>query len=152
MTIEETRRRAYLDALGFDVWLLKPAEAGPGRLQLAPGEGSVLLVCANAEDSASRLAGDIVRALAGKCVWAWPEPESGGDNPTLADAIGDRLFTRVCLFGPELAENLLPRQRPEVIGSAAVSVFPELQSLAVRGEAKRRFWESILPFLPDSAH
>jgi hypothetical protein len=56
------QRRAYLDAMGIDVWLERQAEPVWDRLVLGPGAGSTLLVCNDPEDAASALAADIVRA------------------------------------------------------------------------------------------
>ena len=70
----ETRRRAYLEALGFDVWLARPPAPEPGALSVGPGSGSTLLVCDAAADSTPDLAKDLARALGGEPTWAWLEP------------------------------------------------------------------------------
>lgn len=139
----EARRRAYLEALGVEVWLAKPPEPGPGRLVVGPGDGSTLLVCATPEACADKLAADIVRALGRDPVWAWPDPDGQPDRPTIEQAVGDRLFTRLLVFGEGLARELFGRKPPEVLHSAAVRVAPDLSELAVRGTAKQALWRLI---------
>jgi hypothetical protein len=99
--VNEARRRAYLEALGFDVWVARSAAPGGGaqpaasfdapleasfdaladhqhgRIQVGSGRGSTLLVCSSAADSASKFAADVVRALGGDPAWAWPIRDLG---------------------------------------------------------------------------
>jgi hypothetical protein len=99
--VNEARRRAYLEALGFEVWVARSAApaggARPaalfdapleapfdtladhqhGRIQVGSGRGSTLLVCSSAADSASKFAADVVRALGGDPAWAWPIRDLG---------------------------------------------------------------------------
>lgn len=139
----EARRRAYLEAMGYDVWLAKPPGPDPVRLVVGPGEGGDLLICAAPEASGSKLAADIVRALGSDPVWAWPDPGGDPARPTLEDAVADRLFTHLLVFGDELARALFGAGAPDVIGSSAVRVAPEMDELAVRGDAKRALWRLI---------
>jgi len=149
--MNEARRRAYLEAMGFDVWVSKHAAAaagaetaaGPARLVIGPGAGSTLLVCPGPEAIAGRLAADIVRAVGSDPVWAWPDPDAATQGPTLADAVGDRLFTRLMVFGESLADALFGGPAPEVLGSSAVGVAPGLDDLAERPEARRALWRLI---------
>ena len=149
--MNEARRRAYLEAMGFDVWVSKhaavaagaEAEAGPARLVIGPGAGSMLLVCPGPETIAGRLAADIVRAVGNDPVWAWPDPDAGTQGPTLAEAVADRLFTRLVVFGDSLAATLFGGSTPEVLGSSAVGVAPGLDDLDARPEARRALWRLI---------
>jgi len=147
--MNETRRRAYLEAMGFDVWVSKQAAAaveagaGPARLVIGPGAGSTLLVCPGPEAIAGRLAADIVRTVGSDPVWAWPDPDAATRGPTLAEAVGDRLFTRLVIFGESLAAALLGAPAPEVLGSSAVAVAPGLDDLAASPEARRALWRLI---------
>ena len=50
----ESRRQAYLEAMGLDVWVMKPAPSLLDRLVLRPGEGGTLLLCSQPEDTAGR--------------------------------------------------------------------------------------------------
>lgn len=143
--MKEARRRAYLDALGFDVWSLKPPEPLFGRLQIRPGQGNTLLICAEPEATATRFAGDIVRALAGEAVWACPDPGGSPDSPTLEQAIADGLFTRVVFFGTGLGRQFIKGEMPRVIGSASITESDDLDELAVRGNAKKALWDSLSP-------
>jgi len=139
----ESQRRAYLDAMGFDLWSTKPPEPEFDRLLFQPGEGSTLLICDAPEATATRIAGDIVRALAGGVVWAWPDPEGSPQNPTLEQAVGQYLFTRVVLFGSGLARQVFRGDAPLVMGSASITVSDGLDELAVRGNAKQIFWKQL---------
>ncbi len=149
--MNEARRRAYLEAMGFDVWVSKQAAvasgseaaAGPARLVIGPGAGSMLLVCPGPEAIAGRLAADIVRTVGRDPVWAWPDPDAGGQGPTLAEAVADRLFTQLLVFGDSLAATLFGGPAPEVLGSSAVGVGPGLDDLAERPEARRALWRLI---------
>ena len=139
----ESQRRAYLDALGLEVWSIKPPEPQFDRLLLQPGEGSTLLICNAPEATATRLAGDIVRALAGKVIWAWPDPAGSPQSPTLEQAVGQYLFTRVVLFGDSLARQMFGGDAPLVTASASITVCDGLDELAVRGNAKRLLWKQL---------
>lgn len=139
----ETRRRAYLEAMGLDVWEMKPAAPLADRLVLQPGEGDTLLLCREPEESAQRIAGDISRTLGQEVVWAWPDPEGKEENATLDQAIGQFLFTRVVIFGESLARHVCQGKTPQVIGSARVLVTREVDELAVSGNAKQSFWQLL---------
>ncbi len=139
----ESQRRAYLDALGFDVWVARPAEPARDRLVISPGQGSILLVCGSATASVTKLAGDIARALGASPVWAWPDPEAGPDSPTVEEAVIERMFTRVIVFGAGLGEQLFGGAIPETLVSSAVNVTATLDDLAVRGSLKKGLWRLL---------
>lgn len=139
----EAQRRAYLEALGVDVWIARQPPADRGRLGLATGRGSTLLICPTVADSSTELARDLARALGGDPVWAWLDPGPGEDGHELGDVVADRLITRVFLFGPEPARALFRGPPPEILGSATVSVLPGLDELAVRGTAKQAVWRQL---------
>ncbi len=139
----EARRRAYLEAMGYDVWVARPPGPGPARLVVGPGVGGDLLVCASPDESSGKLAADISRALGGDPSWAWPDPNGENGGPTVEEAVADRLFTHLIVFGAELANALFGAQPPDVLGSSAVRVAPALDELAVRGTAKCAFWRLI---------
>ena len=141
--MSETRRRAYLEAMGFDVWIARPPDPEPERLVIGAGAGSTLLVCALPEDSATKLAGDITRALGDEPVWAWPDPQDRPDNPSLPDAVEKQLFTQVIIFGNDLTGRLLGGRIPEVLGSSAVAVCSDLDELAGRAPAKKALWQVL---------
>jgi hypothetical protein len=139
----ESRRRAYLDAMGLNIWTLKPPPPQPDRLELQAGNGETLLLCQEPDETATRIAGDIERVLAHGVVWAWPDPEGKAEHDTLEQAIGLHLFTRVIVFGDALARRVFQGDTPQVMGSARVLVTPGLDELAVRGSAKQRFWQQL---------
>ena len=146
----ESRRRAYLEALGFEVWVARPPPPERGRLVLAPDPAAILLVCGEPEDMATRFAGDVIRALGGRASWGWPDNVGGAESVSLADAIGDRLITQVIVFGSAPARWLFGEEIPEIVGSATVGVAPSLGDLAGSGPAKRSLW-GLLQGLPDRA-
>lgn len=139
----ESRRLAYLDAMGFDLWSAKPPAPEMGRLLLQTGEGRVLLICEGPDATATRIAADISRALAGDVVWAWPDPSAGPESLTLEEAVGKYLFTRAVLFGAGLGHSLFRGDAPLVTGTAPITICDSLDELAVRGEAKRAFWMQL---------
>lgn len=139
----ESRRRAYLDAMGFDIWSVKPPEPEPDRLVLQPGDGDTLLVCEGPDVTASRFAGDLARVLEGKTVWSWPDCEGRSDSPSLEGAVEQFLFTRVVFFGEKLVRNLFKGKVPAVVGSARIIIAPDIEELAVRGTAKFAFWNQL---------
>jgi len=136
----EARRRDYLEALGIDVWLSRPEAAARDRLLIGAGQGSTLLICESPAATAGKLATDIARALGEEPVWAWPDPDVGDGSETLEEAIADRLFTRVIVFGKANGGLLFHGEVPAVLGSAAVNLVPGLDDLAVRGSGKQALW------------
>ena len=177
--MSEARRRAYLAAMGFDVWLARSTDAPPGRepgaemdvryaaqadeaadggadegagaqrgrIQVGPGRGSTLLVCASAADSASKFAADLVRALGGDPAWAWPVRgvgrSGGGGSLTLEEAIGARLITRVFVFGGDTESWLFAGEIPPLVGSATVTSLAGLAEISRQGAAKRALWRCL---------
>jgi hypothetical protein len=141
----DARQRAYLEAMGFDVWVTRPAPSVQNRLALAPGQGSTLLVCACAADRETVLAADIARAVGDDPAWGWPDPAGRPDAPTLEQAIENELITRVVIFGRETAERLLGAEVPAVLKSSAVAVAAGLDELATRGTAKQALWQLLDP-------
>lgn len=138
----EARQRAYLEAMGFDVWLAKPPPPDWSRLVIGPGEGSTLLVCESPQASSTTMAGDITRALGNDPAWAWPDPDPTAGTP-LEEAIGNRLFTRLIVFGEDLAVKMFGGDVPSVMVSSSISVAPGLDELVVRGTAKQTLWRII---------
>ena len=161
--MSEARRRAYLAAMGFDVWVARStdtaiggphaapsgpeADAGRGRIQVGPGRGSTLLVCASAADSASKFAADVVRVVGGDPPWAWPirgvGRGAGGDGFTLEEAVGARLITRVFVFGDDAGSQLFRNGLPRVVGTATVTPLAALGEISLRGAAKRALWRCL---------
>ena len=139
----ESRRQAYLEAMGLEVWAIRPPPPQFDRLALQPGKGQTLLLCQEPEETAQRIAGDIARALDQDVVWAWPDPEGEAEDASLQDAISQHLFTRVIVFGATLATRVCKGEVPRVIGSASILVTGSVNDLAVRGSAKQAFWEEL---------
>lgn len=144
----EARRRAYLEAMGLDVWLPRRAAAegqATGLLRLGPGEGSTLVVCAEAAESAGKFAGDLARALGAEPVWAWPDRDGGGDGVSLPDIIDSRLITRVLLLGGTTIGWLFPDKVPVTVGSAAIARVAAMDELTLSGSAKQNLWHCMRP-------
>jgi len=141
--MSEPLRRAYLEAMGLDVWVARPPRPQRDRLLVCPGQGSTLLICQSAEESVTKLAGDIARALGQQLVWAWPDEAGMPDSPTVEQAVVQQLFTRIIVFGPALANQLFKGDIPQVLVSSMVSVTSGLDELAVNGTVKQAFWISL---------
>lgn len=139
----ESRRRAYLEAMGFDIWSARPHHPDSNRLVLQAGDGDTLLICDSAELAAGAFAGDVSRALGGGAVWAWPDPEGRPESIPLEEAVGQYLFTRVVLFGARPGMLLFKGEVPVVVGSARVLVADSLEVLAANGGAKQMFWKQV---------
>lgn len=141
----ESQRRAYLEALDITVWLQKPAvddsmQAGSPRLTMEPGSGSTLLLCRDPGEKAAPVAVDICRYLGDDAVWGWPDPEQVPSNPSVGEAIDQRLFTRVVIFGAKLAERLFGDAVPPILRSAQVIVCADLDELALGGACRKSLW------------
>jgi len=139
----EPQKQAYLEAMGFDIWVARPPEPRWDRLALGPGQGSTLLVCPSPQHTSSRLAGDIARILGGDPVWAWPDPEGSPEMPSLEQAVEDRLFTQVVVFGEKAAARVFGKRVPDHVVSSAVLVAADLDELATRGTAKQALWSFL---------
>jgi len=157
------RQQAYLDAMEIGVWTLRetvtqPVSSSPvpsqltssperhstdktPRLKLGPGSGGILLICAVDTDSASRLATDISRALGTVPVWAWPDADSAAVE--LANAVEDKLFTTVAIFGNELAAQFFDGELPASLNSAKVVLLPVMHDLQSGAEARQALWTSL---------
>lgn len=136
----EARKQAYLEAMGFDIWVAKPPPPEWDRLIVRPGQGSTLLVCSSSEQCASLLGGDITRAIGSDPVWAWPDPAGSQDSPRLEEVVRDGLFTRVIVFGEKAADRMFGSRVPDVIISSVVSVAADIEELEIRGTAKQALW------------
>ena len=139
----ETRRRAYLEVMGYDIWSAKPAQPDANRLLLQPGNGDVLMVCDAPNVSAGPLAEDIARALGDNVVWAWSDPEGRPENPTLEEAIEQQLFSRVILFGSTLPNRFFKNEIPLVLGSARIVSTHSLDDLLMQGSARLSLWKQL---------
>jgi hypothetical protein len=154
------RQQAYLDAMEIGVWTLReevcpsvssasvptqpnsspatsPTDKIPG-LKLGSGSGGILLICAADTDSASRLATDISRALGNVPVWAWPNADN--DAVELTNAVEDKLFTTVAIFGNELATQFFDGELPDRLNSAKVVLLPAMHDLQSGAEARQALW------------
>jgi DNA polymerase III psi subunit len=146
------RQQAYLDAIGIEVWSLREplsppisdtasaTEDAPG-LKLSSGNGGILLVCAADVDSANRLANDISRALGSSPVWSWLDFESTAVK--LADAIDEKLFTTVAIFGDDLAAQFFEGGLPASLNSANLVLLPSMQEIQSRADARKSLWVTL---------
>lgn len=139
----EERRKAYLEAMGYDVWIARPPPPKPGSLVFSSGTGSILLICDEPSSCATKLSGDIARALGQDPVWAWPASDDGQVSELLEDAVSDRLLTDVLVFGDGLARDLFRGAPPELLASAKVSVTSGMDELTVSGDARKGLWALI---------
>lgn len=139
----ELRRRAYLEALGIDIWLARSEQSAGAALTIKPGQGSVLLIADSPSACAGELAADIQRSLGGDAVWAWPVQPGEGAGEGLDNAIRQQLFTRVVVFGKDIAGQVLGDEPPVVLLSSAITVSLRLEELAFDGQAKRSLWADL---------
>jgi hypothetical protein len=162
------RRHAYLQALGIQAWTLRSAPraapapalqpgpemtgAGSGPelreppaathgIVIGPGSGDTLLLCGRSADAATPLAADIVRSLAGEPVWSWLADAAAPGIP-LQQAISERLFTRVVVFGPGLLPPAMAGDAT-VIGSARLVQVDSIAALSGSGAARRNLWLAL---------
>lgn len=148
-SVRQTRQRAYLDAMGIPVWLPRettstietPAADFALSLKLGPGSGGVLLICATATDSASKLAADISRLLGSVPVWSWPD--NGADAVKPAVAVDENLFTTIAVFGTELAEQFFGSKLPANLNSASLILLPSMRDLEAHAQARRTLWADL---------
>jgi len=144
----ESQRRAYLEALDIVVWLRKPAiddtaPANTQRLTMEPGSGSTLLLCRDGGEKMSPVAADIYRYLGDDAVWGWPDPDQHPSNPSVTEAVDQRLFTRVVVFGAKLAERLFENAVPSILRSAQVIVSDDLDELSLAGPSRKSLWRKL---------
>lgn len=140
----QSRQKAYLDAMGIPVWVLRDGNASSHEtldVQLGPGSGQVLLLSSTLNESAGRLAADIARSLRSEPVWGWPATDEPGLN--LQDAVKERLLTHIVVFGTDAAAQMIDRSASELLGSAIVVRAPSLSDLKTSVAERRKFW-SIL--------
>jgi hypothetical protein len=156
----QASRHAYLQALGIDVWVPRAATANMARsriepdelsevpasfergLHIGPGDGNTLLLCTTAAEAATRLAADIARCLDHEPVWSWPMAEEAGQGISLGQAIEQRLFTRVLVFGPQL-EEFVSGAAAQVIASARILRTRPITELIASAAAKRTLWSEL---------
>lgn len=161
------RRNQYLGAMGIDIWVPRasatpasrptPSEetavvqpdmimacgsASGGRVVLGPGAGSTLLLCGTPGEAATALAADIARSLGSEHVWSWPAPDESAPGMPLEQAIAERLFTRLLVFGHDL---LAPATDPvvQVIGSARLIRLDSIPVLVKSGAARHALWLAL---------
>jgi DNA polymerase III psi subunit len=143
----DTRQQSYLDAMGIDVWTLRDSapetlpvaeKVSAPRLKLGPGKGGTLLICAGADESAGKLANDISRLLGSVPVWAWPHSSESG--PLLEDAVCERLFTTVAIFGHDLASRFFGTEPPVSLNTSRVVLLPGLSKLENSPDARKSLW------------
>ena len=158
------RRNAYLHALGIDVWVPRAGadkatfvHPEPGAvselpvslahgLHIGPGDGNTLLLCNGPAEAATQLAADIARCLDGEPVWSWPVPAEAEPGISLQQAIEQRLFTRVLVFGQELGgfvSELASGSDAQVIASARILRTRSITELAGSPVAKRTLWSEL---------
>lgn len=166
MTVTQTRstrmlnqrQQSYLEAMDIEVWRLRqdplpapstPSETqvlesevqgGPG-LKLCPGNGGVLLVCEADTDSSSRLANDIGRALGCVPIWAWPHTDTSAVK--LRDAVEDKLFTTVAIFGNDLVQQFFDGGPPVSLNSANLVLLPSMEDLQSKAKARQQLWNTL---------
>ena len=163
--MDTARRHEYLEAVGIDVWIPQlqhsadlastelmtgatRAVAHPAAIDLSkgivigPGTGDLLLLCASSGEAASALAADIARSLDCEPVWSWPAPADFATGLSLEQAITERLFTRVVIFGREMpGSGNDPAAR--VLCSARLLRVESIPELTGKASARRNLWSEL---------
>lgn len=165
------QRNHYLGVMGIDIWVPR-ARATPasdaasrparseetpvlqrdsymacasviaGRVVLGPGAGSTLLLCGKPGEAATALAADIARSLGSEPVWSWLAQEEAAPGMPLEQAIAERLFTRVLVFGRDLFAPAADAA-VQVIGSARLVRVESIPVLVQSGAARRALWLAL---------
>jgi hypothetical protein len=165
------RRHHYLGAMGIDIWVprrtatraseaahqparseetaaLQPGtvlacgSAIAGRVVLGPGAGSTLLLCGKPGEAATAVAADIARSLGNEPVWSWLAQDEAAPGMPLEQAIEERLFTRVLVFGRDLFAPAAD-SAVQVIGSARLVRVESIPVLVQSGAARRALWLAL---------
>ena len=160
------RRVAYLRAMGLEIWVSRTGSVTPpaglvssdaekasaendpvsfssaSSCFVAPGSGDTLLMCGGPGEAATAVARDIARSLRIEPVWGWPLSPGSSEAPSLEQVIRDRLFTRLILFGMELAGSS-GEAAPAIIGTAEALTVSSLPELARSGTARKALWQSL---------
>jgi hypothetical protein len=136
----EAQRRAYLEAMDISVWVGKPGAEEPAGLIVGPGSGNMLLLCQDSQEASTALSADICRYLGGTPVWSWPDNEQRQDYPSIKQAIDQGLFTRLVVFGPELAARQFKGKTLRTISSARVITAPSMDEIIASADARKQLW------------
>lgn len=162
------RHSEYLKALGIEIWVPRvgsftagelPPTLSPdhkpelplaitarsktvnaaARIVIGPGDGDTLLLCGNSAEAATALAADIARSLDCEPVWGWPQKDDSAPALSLQQAVQERLFTRVLVFGPDLVATT-EEAVSMVVGSARLIRSESIPVLSESGAARRALW------------
>jgi hypothetical protein len=147
----ETQRQAYLEAMGIPVWVPKAVgEESHVRLTIASGAGSTLLVCRDGGERSNVIVSDIDRYLGNERVWAWPATDQDANSLSLQEAVDQKLFTRIVIFGTNLAQWVFNGDAPPVVGSAQTVVCADLDELALSGSSRKALWLHLNHSVPSN--
>lgn len=156
-------RNEYLKALGIDVWIPRkarvadsqpalparresgrdaPPGAGPASFVIGPGTSNTLLLCGSAAEAATALAADIARCLDCEPVWGWPAQNLAEQGIGLEQAIEERLFTRLLILGPGLAEDGRNTDSPAIRSARKIRA-DSISVLLTSGSAKQELWQQL---------
>lgn len=140
------RKQAYLDALAIPVWVRKDLpdrvpQFRPAGLAVGPGTGQVLMICARVEQPSAQIASDIARSLKYEPVWAWLSAQEPA--VAMADAVVERLFTTIIIFGKDVASALFDGQPPTTVHSARLLVVPATEELQASPSQRKVLWRLL---------
>ena len=161
--MEPGQRNEYLKALGIDVWIPRKVEVpdtqaalparqeprtgtlpgtSPASFVIGPGNGNTLLLCGSAAEAATALAADIARCLDCEPVWGWPAQSPAEQGIGLKQAIEERLFTRLLVFGPGLADDGREAASPAIRSARRIQADP-MTELLTSGPARQKLWHQL---------
>jgi len=157
------QRNEYLKALGIDVWIprrpgfpdaqgtvpsQRESRAGaltrtsPALFVIGPGNSNTLLLCGSAAEAATVLAADIARCLDCEPVWGWPAQSPAEQGTPLEQAIEERLFTRLVVFGVGLVDDGGETDSPAIRSARRIQADP-IEVLLTSGSAKQKLWQQL---------
>lgn len=148
----DSRRLAYLDAMGIDVWqprrvneaaetVAEQVRDTTPRITIGAGDGDILCIVASASEAALKLAGDIGGAMRCAPAWSWPASDTEArESLTIAEAVAEKMLTRLLVFGDTLASTVFGADIPVAVSTARVHVVASLDELGRDVEAKRSLW------------
>ena len=70
-------------------------------------------------------------------------PHRDASAVKLIDAVEEKLFTTVAIFGKELAEQFFDGEPPAGLNSAKLVLLPAMQDIEERAETRQALWASF---------
>lgn len=170
--MNSARQRAYLDAMGIEVWSLRQTPPSletttahtredeatndgaiddrtikdgiiDGGPTLKLGSGSGGILLVCAADVDSASRLANDISRAMTSVPVWAWPAEESTAVSLTAAVDDKLFTTVAIFGTDLAGQFVEGGLPTNMNSANLVILPSMQELQTQADARKSLWTTI---------